>query len=234
MTISELVTPLKRRTLGADVYVQLRELLISGRMMPGEQLSLRSTAEALGVSVMPVREAMQRLVAEQALEVGPSRVIRIPMMAASQFREITSIRVKLEGYATEQACKLITDSTWSHIVALHEGFAREMAMPSPDGSRLISLNKEFHFAIYQAAEMPMLLRLIQTLWLRIGPILNYDLRTVTRRVPGGAAVDHHAELVEALRRKNVEAARAALQKDIESAADYLVSAGVLVVADAPE
>jgi DNA-binding GntR family transcriptional regulator len=67
MTATKLLTPLKRQTLSADVYGQFKELLISGRMMPGEQISLRSMAEALGVSVMPVREAVQRLTAEQAL-----------------------------------------------------------------------------------------------------------------------------------------------------------------------
>src|SRR5256885_9192233 len=68
MAINELVTPLKRQTLSSDVYAQLRELLITGQMIPGEQISLRTTASALGVSVMPVREAVHRLVAEQALE----------------------------------------------------------------------------------------------------------------------------------------------------------------------
>src|SRR5256885_8765278 len=57
MAINELVTPLKRQTLSSDVYAQLRELLITGQMIPGEQISLRTTASALGVSVMPVREA---------------------------------------------------------------------------------------------------------------------------------------------------------------------------------
>ena len=55
MNISTLVTPMIRQTLSADVYSQLRDLLISGRVMPGEKLSLRSIADALGVSVMPVR-----------------------------------------------------------------------------------------------------------------------------------------------------------------------------------
>ena len=58
MELSDLVTPLKRQTLSANVYDQLRDLVMSGQMMPGEQISLRSAAAALGVSVMPVREAM--------------------------------------------------------------------------------------------------------------------------------------------------------------------------------
>ena len=96
MAFHALVTPLIRQTLSADVYKQLRDLLMSGRVMPGEALSLRSIAEALGVSVMPVREAVHRLVAEQALELTANRVLRVPVMTISQFREITSIRINLE------------------------------------------------------------------------------------------------------------------------------------------
>ena len=232
MPISKLVKPLKRQTLSGDVYQQLRELLISGRMMPGEQISLRSTAEALGVSVMPVREAMQRLVAEQALELGPSRAIRIPMMTVSQFREITNIRINLEGFATEQASQFIGDSALRKLEKLNDDFCQEMSLSQPVGFRLISLNKELHFAVYRAAEMPMLLQLIEALWLRVGPILNYDLRSGSGRIDNRTAVDHHSKLIEALKRKDGVGARAALQEDIESAADFLVSTGALVTADA--
>src|SRR3546814_13660494 len=84
--------PPRRETLGANVLFQIKELLLTGQLMPGEQLSLRSTAEALGVSVMPVREAVYQLVADQALEVAPNRSVRVPLMSAEQFKEITKIR----------------------------------------------------------------------------------------------------------------------------------------------
>lgn len=232
MQLDELMTPLKRQTLSADVYEQLKELLMAGRMMPGEQISLRGTAAALGVSVMPVREAVHRLAAEQALELTPNRALRVPTMTVSQFREITCIRVNLEGLATERAASLLSEAAIAEIAALHERFAAEMAQPQPDGAQLISLNKALHFAIYEGAAMPMLMRMIESLWLRIGPILNYDLRSGSRRIRDGAAVSHHAGLVDALRRRDGAAARAALAGDIESAADFIVSAGVLVTADA--
>ncbi len=63
------VGSLLHETLGERVTGELRELLISGRLAPGEKLSLRRVAEALGVSMMPVREAVSRLAADQALEV---------------------------------------------------------------------------------------------------------------------------------------------------------------------
>ena len=69
--ILETLPVIERRTLGDAAYLHLRELLMSGRVAPGERLSLRSLAGALGVSMMPVREAVTRLVADHALEVRP-------------------------------------------------------------------------------------------------------------------------------------------------------------------
>ena len=228
MSLTDLVTPLKRQTLSANVYDQLRDLVMSGQMMPGEQISLRSAAEALGVSVMPVREAMQRLVAEQALELTPSRTLRVPRMTAAQFKEITTIRTNLEGLATELAASASGAVALRDITRWHDEFAAEMNAASPDGSKLVTFNKEFHFAVYAAADMPVLLQMIEALWLRIGPILNYDLRAGSRRVGDKVAMSHHAALLAALKRRDGAKARAALQGDIESAAEFILSTGVLV------
>lgn len=239
--IHELVTPLQRQTLSADVYEQLKDLLMSGKMMPGQQLSLRSTADALKVSVMPVREATQRLVAEKALEIGPSRIIRVPMMTVSQFREITSVRINLEGFATEQACSHMNKQYLADIEVLNSAFNEELEQDNPDGTKLISINKDLHFAIYKAAEMPMLLQLIEALWLRIGPILNYDLRSGSKRLEARTISDHHTrlvktlshhcKLVKALKTRDAEAAKAALKNDIVTASEFIVSSGTLIVSD---
>lgn len=233
MSVTSLVTPLKRQTLSGDVYDQFKELLISGRMMPGEQISLRNMAQALGVSVMPVREAVQRLAAEQALELSPNRTLRVPMMSVSQFREITGIRTNLEGMATAAATTAMDNAEVQQVVLWHERFIQEMGKKQPDGSRLISFNKELHFAIYRGARMPVLLQLIEALWLRIGPILNYDLRSGPTRVGERVALSHHASLVQAIQRRDSEGAKAALQADINSAAEFIISMGALVSADQP-
>ncbi len=231
MSLSDLVIPLKRQTLSANVYDQLRDLVMSGQMVPGEQISLRSAAAALGVSVMPVREAMQRLVAEQALELTPNRTLRVPRMTAAQFKEITTIRINLEGLATEVAASMSGAAALRDIAHWHDAFAEEMRAASPDGSKLVTFNKEFHFAIYAMADMPVLLQMIEALWLRIGPILNYDLRAGSRRVGEKVAMSHHAALLAALKRRDGAKARAALQGDIQSAAEFILSAGVLVSSD---
>jgi DNA-binding GntR family transcriptional regulator len=231
MTATQLLTPLRRQTLSVDVYEQFKELLVSGRLMPGEQISLRSMAEALGVSVMPVREAVQRLCAEQALEIAPNRTLRVPLMSTSEFREITSIRMNLEGLATATATERMTEDELRQVMVWHEGFLAEMKLAEPEGARLISLNKELHFSIYRAARMPVLMQLIEALWLRIGPILNYDMRSGSDRVGNKTALTHHTRLVKALQTRKPAEAQAALQGDIRTAAEFIISAGVLVSAD---
>lgn len=232
MALTDLVTPVpKRQTLGADVHAQIRELLISGRLMPGEQISLRSTALALGVSVMPVREAVYQLVAEHALEVTPNRSVRVPRISVSQFREITAIRVHVEGLAAQRAAEIAPPSLIAELQRWNRALEKEMRARQPDASKLIGHNKELHFAMYRAAGMPLLLKMIESLWLRIGPILNYDLRSGSARVKERTPVAHHERLIAALAARDAAAAVQALRGDIQSAADYIVAAGVLLAAD---
>ena len=80
--------PLERQTLGDQVYAHVRKLLMSGRLAPGDKLSLRSVADVMGVSMMPVREAVSRLVADRALEVTPNRAVRVPEMKRRQFQDL--------------------------------------------------------------------------------------------------------------------------------------------------
>jgi len=228
MDLSALVTPLTRQTLSGDVYKQLSDLLMSGRVMPGEQLSLRTIAQSLGVSVMPVREAVHRLLSEKALELLPNRVLRVPTMTVDQFREITDIRVNLEGLATVRAAALVGPAGLLEIEAANGRFARESLLKRPNETHLIALNKELHFAIYRQAQMPMLLEMIESLWLRIGPILNYDFRSGSARVTEHVSADHHDRILNALKKGDGVAAAKALAGDLRGAADFIVSAGVLL------
>ena len=206
----------RRETLSAYVLGQIKELLLTGQLMPGESLSLRSTAMALGVSVMPVREAIHQLVADQALEVAPNRSVRVPRLSAEQFEEITRIRLNIEGFAVEQAA---LQASLELIDQLHElNLQLSNAMEQP-GHKMdaVRINKEIHFSIYAAANMPMLVKMIETLWLRIGPILNYDLRLGSERTDKKIAVHHHHALIESLKRRDSAQARIALHGDIQSA-----------------
>lgn len=227
MSVVTKVARVARVTLSEHVYQDLRELVLAGQVAPGEKFTLRGLAAAIGVSSMPIREAVGRLAAEGALEVLPNRAIRVPLMTRARFVELRTIRAELEGLAAEIATERATDAEIAEIAGHHDLFTAESAKPEPSGALAIKTNKDFHFALYRAARMPRLMQIIENLWLQVGPVLNLDLRASGRRLHEVEAHKHHERLVAALRRRDGAAARAALRADIESAAAFILANGQL-------
>ncbi|GJD52433.1 HTH-type transcriptional regulator McbR [Methylobacterium crusticola] len=217
----------ERVTLGTRVYDALRSLLIAGELAPGERLSLRRVADQLGTSMMPVREAVSRLVADEALEVLPNRAVSVPLMDAAKFRELTRVRIAIEGFAVEEAALRCGPADLALIARHDAAFRCEALAPAPDLERAVRANKELHFAAYAAAGLPSLRAIIEGLWLRIGPVLNLDMRVSARRLAEGGAEAHHARLVAALRAGDATAARAALVADITGTAAFIEASGRL-------
>ena len=222
-----LVEPLDRQTLGERAYAQLADLLISGRLAPGERLSLRTAAEVLGVSIMPVREAVSRLVADRALEVMPNRAVRVPLMSVAQFRDLTKVRIAIEGHAAAQAALQRNDDDLAAIARAEEAMRAESMKSRPDLPRAVELNKTFHFAVYEAAHSPILVEIIRALWLKAGPVINLDLRANPERLAKGDAIRFHANVRKAIAEGDAAAAQAGIAADISGAAEVIVSRGGL-------
>lgn len=201
------------------VYDELRNALMSGGFLPGESLTIRGVAEALGTSVMPVREALRRLAAERAVEMLANRTIRIPLMTEESFTELLGMRLMLEAQAAALAAERITDAELAQVRAANETFA---ALPDTTPADRLLANWQFHFTIYRAARSPLLLSVIEMFWLQSGPYLMAPLRWRTQQGQGevyfAAGVAHHRALIEALARRDGAAASKALQADIGDAA----------------
>lgn len=222
-----LVEPLDRQTLGERAYAQLADLLISGRLAPGEKLSLRAAADVLGVSIMPVREAVSRLVADRALEVAPNRAVRVPLMTAAQFRDLTRVRIAIEGHAAAEAALHRNDDDLNAITQAEEAMRAESRKSKPDLPRAVELNKSFHFAIYEASHSPILVEIIRALWLKAGPVINLDLRANPERLAKGDAIRFHADVRRAIAAKEQGPAKAGVAADISGAAKVILSRGGL-------
>jgi len=222
-----LVEPLDRQTLGERAYARLADLLISGRLAPGEKLSLRAAADVLGVSIMPVREAVSRLVADKALEVAPNRALRVPLMSAEQFRDLTKVRIAIEGHAAAQAAFCRDSDDLVAIARAEQAMREESEAPRPDLPRAVELNKTFHFAVYEAAHSPILVEIIRALWLKAGPVINLDLRANPERLAKGDAIRFHADVREAISAGNAAAAGGGIAADIRGAAEFILSRGGL-------
>ena len=196
-------------TLYAQVYSAVREALLSGLLAPGELLSLRVVAAALGISPMPVREALGRLMIEGALESLPNRAFRVPFVTAKQFRELLLMRVRLETLACEHA----SVRAGAHELLSLRRYFEELttaASTKSDVANYLFAHRRFHFEIYKLADMPKLYTAIETLWLRMGPLFNEASVTFDYNEER----KYHAELLRALELSDPKAAAVAIENDL--------------------
>jgi DNA-binding GntR family transcriptional regulator len=219
--------PVERATLGDHVYAHIRQLLITGRLAPGDRLSLRQVADAMGVSMMPVREAVSRLVADSAIEVTPNRAVRVPVMRRRQFEELATIRAEVEGFAAQAAAGARTPERLRAIRAANRRFLDLAQASGPDLPAVVEANQAFHFAVYEACGLADLVGIIGGLWLRVGPVINLDLRENPERLRTGNAAALHAACAHAIAVGDGAAARAAIADDIRGAAAFILSRGRL-------
>lgn len=208
---------IEHKTLNDRAYEEIRSALTMGRFAPMQPLVIRSLADAYGISVTPIREALQRLVAERLLEVLPNRSIVVPAMTSGKFRELLHIRMALEGMAVELATPRLAQADFDALRRLTVGIAARAA--AFDAKGYLALNKEFHFSIYGHAESPELMRLIQDLWLKVGPVFTGLFDDAHFRLH---ANDEHTNILAALERRDGPAARAFLVQDLRHAADALL------------
>jgi DNA-binding GntR family transcriptional regulator len=215
------LSPVDVSTVQEKVYQSLRLALLKGQFLPGEPVSIRSLANALGTSAMPVREAVKRLVAEKAFEQSSDRLLRVASYANSIHQEYIRIRMEVEGYATEKACISKDHSLIEKLK--HHNNAMFKALRSREMESALAGNQAFHFEIYKAAASPQLLDIISSLWLRTGPILAmirsntalfHEIFDVGYRV--------HDQAIEAIARGDRASAKWAIALDIR-AAHYWIS-----------
>ncbi|MDB5461348.1 MAG: uncharacterized protein JWO72_3089, partial [Caulobacteraceae bacterium] len=95
------------------------------------------------------------------------------------------------------------------------------AMDRNDYKRVLAENEEFHFTIYRASNMPMLVEAIQQLWLKLGPSLNLLYPSYNRSRKG---VSHHLDIVGALRAGDAAGARRSMEADLRDGAIELEKA----------
>lgn len=222
------IVSINHQSLGEQVYNQLRGMLVVGDFHPGEKVTLRTLAEALGTSPMPVRDALRQLMVEQAIELLPNRTFRVPVMTRKRFIEIRNIRLKLECMAAMEAARRIDEKKLAEIRQISQWFDEECDREVPDRNGLIRANQQFHFSIYRASEMEVLVQIIEGLWTQIGPVLNLDIAEGSERIANKVPVEHHNALLEAIADRNPRAAGAALAMDIRAAGEHILKKGALI------
>jgi DNA-binding GntR family transcriptional regulator len=203
-------------TTHEDVYARLKRAIMSADYVPGERLVVAKLEKVFGTSAMPIREALRRLVAEQALQNNPNRGVEVPQMTASRLMDLRRVRCEIEGKAAEWAALTITRPELARLQEIQADMNRMASSESAEG--YLDLNLDFHFTIYKAARSPLLMPIIESLWMQVGPCLN----TMRGEATLGLGMDHHEAMIAALRKGDGAGARAALQEDISEAADIIL------------
>lgn len=203
-----------------QVYESIRQALITGRIAPGKGVSLRTLAAELGVSPMPVRDAVRRLVAERALAINPAnKRLSVPSLTADRLEQLSLARLWVEPELAARAATRVDAGLIRQLQAIDAEV--DEALRLGDVDRYMTANHAFHFALYERAGAEVLLSMAGGLWLQIGPFM----RVVFGRVGAdGLVADRHAEAIEALQAKNADGARRAIAADLSEGMDKMRAA----------
>jgi DNA-binding GntR family transcriptional regulator len=208
-----------RETVQDRVYGVLRDRLMRGGFEPGQKLKIAELATALGTSAMPVREALNRLAAERAIESMPNRSVRVPSLSKESLRDLMEARFAVEGLAVSRAASNMDEAT---LVLLRQTIDAQSETDAEHVSEASAeQNRAFHFQIYRKSGSVVLLPIIESLWLQFGPYL----RVASERFDGreGRGTNFHVEMVDALARGDGAGARKALESDIGRAFDLVIT-----------
>jgi DNA-binding GntR family transcriptional regulator len=201
--------PVSFQTKEEHVAEYLREGIISGSFPRGTRLKQDDIADALQISITPVRGAFRLLEAEGYLVSERHRGVIVAPFDAQTTSEITDLRILLECRLVSAATRRMTPD---HLAGLRELHHRlEQAVRQQDRARVRAMNYRFHSYLYGIAELPQTLHFVQVLWAKYPFDLIHMVQGRPLRV-----LKEHAALLKALASGKPSAAAQAARTHIES------------------
>jgi DNA-binding GntR family transcriptional regulator len=214
-----LTEPEDRHTLAESITGRLRKLILDGQLRPGQALRPADLAPRLGVSAMPVREALRILEAEGLVTFKPRIGARVAEIREEDVEELYLVRGALEGLAARLAATNVTDAD---LAAIHEAFDQmTAARAGGDFDTFSQGDKEFHRRQYAASGRPGLVKRILDLW-----DVGRRIYAVTPRTVGSIepAWEAHRAILEALDARDANAAEQLTRIHTEEAAKRILAA----------
>jgi DNA-binding GntR family transcriptional regulator len=179
------------------VYNYVKEKILNGGYHPGDRIVTREVGRQLGVSDIPVREAIKRLAADGLLEVKSHSGARISHLNIKNLEEIFTIRIELETLAARLAAK---SATAEEIATLEEYTNKmEETIRRNNISEFTRYNREFHKLLYRSSHSSVLIDMIENLYMR-----SENSKTIFQHEPERlkSSNEEHRAIVEALRNRD--------------------------------
>jgi DNA-binding GntR family transcriptional regulator len=210
----------KERRITADyVADSVREAILSGRMPDGAILSQAAIAERLGVSRVPVREAMRELQAEGLIEARAHHVAAVRGFSLKRIGELYDYRALLEGHMTRRALKAMSPAAVERMRAKNAEMLSET-----DHSVWLRLNGQFHELVLRAGGDETGRELVDMLRRRGERYARMWRGGFGVHEPEAVAAEHQ-RMIEALESGDADAAAAAVELHIRQTGERLLASG---------
>lgn len=209
-------------TLSDVVFQRLRDAIIDRRLAPGQWLRQEALAQEYGLSQMPVREALRRLVAEGLAERIPYRGVRVFEFTPEDIADMFTVRLVLEGLAVRYAATAISRQeieTLKENLQRGAGLTEQAQMPIRR-----ELNTQFHLSICRASGHRYLIRQVESLWSGFPSVMLYEgMRRQEELSPARLARENkeHWAILSALEARDAETAEAETRRHIRNLAGEL-------------
>ena len=213
---------LKSSSISDTVTMELREAILAGDFEPGARLVERHLAEQLGVSHIPVREALARLSEEGLVDREPRRGARVAELGAKELEEVSSLRSVLERFVVERVQARWQPEYEQQLRAIVDGMARAAAQLDVD--ELFTLDRRFHEALWVMAEHSVLADIAAQLRGRINSFLK-AANAALAQDELERHVQAHADLIVAIASGNLLAAQNSMTQHIDDAVLRVASSG---------
>jgi DNA-binding GntR family transcriptional regulator len=189
----------KKATAQDTALKSVRKLLASGKLKPGQQIIQDALASRLGVSRVPVREALKTLQAEGRVIHDPHRGYFVAELNSEDLAEIYHLRAILEDEALRIG---IPKATNADVTAI-QGFNEDSIVAGLKGDlpQMATLNRKFHMTIYRLCDEVRLINLIENLW---DSLDAYRVLFLTDSSNRERTNDEHARLIQAVKQKDVK------------------------------
>ena len=208
------------------VYDMLRKAIICGDYKPGERLVIDEVAAQLGVSPIPVREAVRQLEADGLIVFEPYTGATVTHLSPKLIFEIFALLEALEVICGRRACSCMTEAELAELDVVVQ--AMDAAIDNPE--TWSQLNRQFHLMICRFAQVQLIERMLEVVldhWERLR--LHYVSAVLQPRIP--EAQQDHREILAAFRRRDPEAVERLLrshnQRALTAYIDLLTQSGHL-------
>lgn len=187
-------------------YAALHQAIVTGVLEPGQQINPKQVAADLGMSIIPVREAMRRLEHDGLMVIRPYLGAEVKELPVEELCENLLIRSELESLAAELAAPLVTEAI---LAALEDQLDQQQAcLAQQRFDEFGALNRDFHMTMYDVIRERRLVKLIDHIWDQVPRAAS-----VFTLVPGHAVVayEEHLVIMEALRNRDADRIKALIR-----------------------